>query len=138
MKKAVAGTVIAAGFSVAGMLGAGTASALGFAVDPAGPNNSFSIGTASADVGDANNGLAVSVFSPASVQVNGKAATGNTLIAVDGSVTVDGKVTGGTFVNVGSHTKANGAVADNTVSLVACNFSFTGQAAHVTTSHGIC
>jgi hypothetical protein len=156
MKTVLAGSVLAAGLSVAAMMGASPAQALGLSVDPFGPDNGFTIGKgASADVGDGNKGIAVSIFKPASVTAN-QSSTGNRLVAVDGSIDVNGAssnrnkiyVVGGDVklagnnnrnlvVSGGSDVDTQGNVTGK-LSLSVCGTSFSGQAAKVTVSHGAC
>jgi hypothetical protein len=57
------------------------------AVDP-GPGSGFSVGTASASASDGNRAMAVSVLAPASATADGN-GTGNSLLAFDGTATVE-------------------------------------------------
>ena len=101
-----------------------------------------------------NPAVAVSLLGPASTSATGN-AKGNVLVAIDGKASVSGNAAGNTVVAVAGQTSASGNAhnnvlvnaggvvsatgnASNAVSLSACGTSFTGQAAHVTVSHGVC
>lgn len=131
------------------------ASALGASFDP-GHGPAVTVGSgATADVGDNNIGLAVSIFGNASVTATGDGQN-NRLVAIGSDIVVDGSsgqnnvitlgggktVVSGTggghnIVNVGGVTTVSSG-ATNVNSIAVCGTSFTGQAAHVIVSHGVC
>lgn len=115
--KVVAGSVLAAGLGVAGMMGAGTASAgPGIAYsDGDGGVQDFNFGDAKASVGTGSQGLAISVLGRASATEEDE-ASGNRLLAIDGVALANGNATGNTVVGfaVGEAT-AGGNSSGNTV-----------------------
>ena len=157
VRKVMAGSVLGAGLGVAAMLGAGSASALGFSYDNS-DIDPVTVGTgATSNVRGTNNqGLAVSIFGSASVSA-GEGTSGNNLLAVGSTASVTGSAANNTLVstgggesrlggsshntlivNAGGEVTNTGGNAENAVSLSACGTSFSGQAAHVTVSHGVC
>ena len=90
IRRIVAGSALAAGVGVAGMIGAGTASAApGISYD-GGPGDPIGIGDnsatgAQANASNDNQALAISVFRPASATADGQNRTGNTVFALDGT-----------------------------------------------------
>ena len=90
IRRIVVGSALAAGVGVAGMIGAGTASAApGISYDP-GPGYRVGIGDNSATGAQAiasndNQALAISVFRPATATADGQNRTGNTVFALDGT-----------------------------------------------------
>ena len=90
IRRVVVGSVLAAGVGVAGMIGAGTASAApGISYDP-GPGDPIGIGDnsatgAQANASNDNQALAISVFRPATATADGQNRTGNTVFALDGT-----------------------------------------------------
>lgn len=90
IRRVVVGSALAAGVGVAGMIGAGTASAApGISYD-GGPGDPVGIGDnsatgAQADASNDNRALAISVFRPATATAVGQNRTGNTVFAVDGT-----------------------------------------------------
>ncbi len=165
VRKVVAGSVLAAGLGVAGMLGAGTAAAgPGISIDPGTDGKgSFGLGDqtktgATAKATEGNTAFAVSLFSPATATVGGN-AKGSTAGAVGissasgASSEITGNVKGGGAYTLDGHTKmagnANGTQVFNVYSNVAaagqagasttlavCGTQVTAQAAHVTVSKG--
>lgn len=155
-RRVAAGTIGVAGVSAAAMSGAGTASALGWSYDDSNIDPVTIGWGATSDVKGTNNaGLAVSIFGTASVKA-GEGTSGNTLLAIDGNSSVTGSasnnvivsVAGGStlggnshnnlIVNGGGSVSNQGGNAVGQVSLSACGTSFTGQAAKVVVSHGVC
>jgi hypothetical protein len=90
IRRVVIGSVLAAGVGVAGMTGAGTASAApGISYD-AGPGDPVGIGDNSATGAQAiasnnNQALAISVFRPATATADGQNRSGNKVFALDGT-----------------------------------------------------
>ncbi len=90
IRRIMVGSALAAGIGVAGMIGAGTASAApGISYDP-GPGDPIGIGDnsatgAQADASNNNQALAISVFRPATATADGQNRTGNTVFALDGT-----------------------------------------------------
>jgi hypothetical protein len=90
IRKIVVGSALAAGVGVAGMIGAGTASAApGISYDP-GPGDPIGIGDNSATGAQANasgnnRALAISVFRPATATAVGQNRFGNKVFALDGT-----------------------------------------------------
>jgi len=88
IRRAVVGSVLAAGVGVAGMIGTGTANAApGISYDP-GPGDPIGIGDNSATGAQAiasnnNQALAISLFRPATATADGQNRTGNTVSALD-------------------------------------------------------
>jgi hypothetical protein len=86
----VVGSALAAGVGVAGMIGAGTASAgPGISYD-GGPGDPIGIGDnsatgAQANASNDNKALAISLFRPATATADGFNRTGNTVFALDGT-----------------------------------------------------
>jgi hypothetical protein len=86
----VVGSALAAGVGVAGMIGAGTASAApGISYD-GGPGDPIGIGDnsatgAQASASNDNKALAISIFRPARATADGFNRSGNTVIAIDGT-----------------------------------------------------
>lgn len=86
----VVGSALAAGVGVAGMIGAGTASAApGISYD-GGPGDPVGIGDnsatgAQANASNDNKALAISVFRPATATADGFNRSGNTVFALDGT-----------------------------------------------------
>ena len=86
----VVGSALAAGVGVAGMIGAGTASAApGISYDP-GPGDPVGIGDnsatgAQANASNDNQALAISVFRPATATADGQNRSGNKVFALDGT-----------------------------------------------------
>jgi hypothetical protein len=86
----VVGSALAAGVGVAGMIGAGTASAApGISYDP-GPGDPIGIGDnsatgAQANASNDNQALAISLFRPATATAVGQNRTGNKVFALDGT-----------------------------------------------------
>ena len=86
----VVGSALAAGVGVAGMIGAGTASAApGISYD-GGPGDPVGIGDnsatgAQANASNDNKALAISIFRPATATADGFNRSGNTVIAIDGT-----------------------------------------------------
>ena len=90
IRRIVVGSALAAGVGVAGMIGAGTASAApGISYD-GGPGDPIGIGDnsatgAQANASNDNRALAISVFRPATATADGQNRTGNTVFALDGT-----------------------------------------------------
>ena len=90
VRKVVAGSVLAAGLGVAGVFGAGTASAApGISYSDGGAND-FGMGDntatgAQAKASEGNQALAVSLFGPSVADASGKGGSGNIAIAGSGS-----------------------------------------------------
>jgi hypothetical protein len=90
IRRIVVGSALAAGVGVAGMIGAGAASAApGISYD-GGPGDPVGIGDnsatgAQADASNDNRALAISVFRPATATAVGQNRTGNTVFALDGT-----------------------------------------------------
>jgi hypothetical protein len=90
IRRVVVGSVLAAGVGVAGMIGAGTASAApGISYDR-GPGDPKGIGDnsptgAQANASNNNKALAISVFRPARATADGQNRTGNKVFALDGT-----------------------------------------------------
>ncbi|HTH92678.1 MAG TPA: hypothetical protein VMB28_47445, partial [Mycobacterium sp.] len=90
IRRIVVGSVLAAGVGVAGMIGAGTASAApGISYD-GGPGDPVGIGDnsatgAQANASNNNRALAISVFRPATATAVGQNRTGNKVFALDGT-----------------------------------------------------
>ena len=90
IRRIVVGSALAAGVGVAGMIGAGTASAApGISYD-GGPGDPVGIGDnsatgAQANASNDNRALAISVFRPATATADGQNRTGNTVFALDGT-----------------------------------------------------
>jgi len=90
IRRIVVGSALAAGVGVAGMIGAGTASAApGISYD-GGPGDPVGIGDnsatgAQADASNDNRALAISVFRPATATAVGQNRTGNKVFALDGT-----------------------------------------------------
>ena len=88
--RVVVGSALAAGVGVAGMIGAGTASAApGISYD-GGPGDPIGIGDnsatgAQANASNDNQALAISVFRPATATAVGQNRTGNKVFALDGT-----------------------------------------------------
>ena len=161
VRKVVAGSALAAGLGVAGMLGASPAQALGLSVDD-GNGGGFTVGTgatASATDGKRNQAIAVSILSDADAKVGGS-ATGSTAVAIgvssptgasseisgnadgggaytlDGHTTINGDAKGTQVFNVYTkEIKANGQ-AGATTTIAVCGTELTAQAAHVKVSSG--
>jgi hypothetical protein len=161
VRKVVAGSVLAAGLGVAGMLGASPAQALGLSVDD-GNGGGFTVGsgaTASATPGKRNQAIAVSVFAPATATVGGN-AKGSTAVAIGvssptgASSTIEGDADGGGAYTLDGHTTIKGNAkgtqvfnvytkeikakgdAGATTTVAVCGTELTAQAAHVTVSSG--
>jgi hypothetical protein len=118
--KVVAGSVLAAGLGVAGMMGAGTASAgPGIAYsDGDGGVQDFNFGDAKASVGTGSQGLAISVLGRASATEEDK-ASGNRLLAIDGVALANGNATGNTVVGfaVGEATAGDNSSGNTVVAV---------------------
>ena len=118
VRRVVAGSVLAAGLGVAGMMGSmGTAQAApGIAYsDGDGGVQDFSFGDAKASVGTGSQGLAISVLGRASATEEDK-ASGNRLLAIDGVALANGNATGNTVVGFAvGEAKAGGTSSGNTV-----------------------
>ena len=138
--KVVAGSVLAAGLGVAGMMGAGTASAgPGIAYsDGDGGVQDFNFGDAKASVGTGSQGLAmvggetlaavvpfleaganaISVLGRASATEEDK-ASGNRLLAIDGVALANGNATGNTVVGfaVGKATAGDNSSGNTVVAV---------------------
>ena len=90
VRRIVVGSVLAAGVGVAGLIGAGTASAgFGISYDP-GPGDPIGIGDnsatgAQANASNNNQALAISLFRPATATADGQNRTGNKVFALDGT-----------------------------------------------------
>src|SRR6188472_2049977 len=90
IRRIVVGSALAAGVGVAGMLGAGTASAApGISYD-GGPGDPIGIGDnsatgAQANASNDNQALAISVFRPATATADGQNRSGNKVFALDGT-----------------------------------------------------
>ncbi len=90
IRRIVVGSALAAGVGVAGMLGAGTASAApGISYD-GGPGDPIGIGDnsatgAQANASNDNQALAISVFRPATATADGFNRSGNKVFALDGT-----------------------------------------------------
>ena len=90
IRRIVVGSALAAGVGVAGMIGAGTASAApGISYD-GGPGDPVGIGDnsatgAQANASNDNQALAISVFRPATATAVGQNRTGNKVFALDGT-----------------------------------------------------
>jgi hypothetical protein len=90
IRRIVVGSALAAGVGVAGMTGAGTASAgPGISYD-GGPGDPIGIGDnsatgAQANASNDNKALAISLFRPATATADGQNRTGNTVFALDGT-----------------------------------------------------
>jgi hypothetical protein len=90
IRRIVVGSTLAAGVGVAGMIGAGTASALpGISYD-GGPGDPIGFGDNSANGAQANasgdnKALAISIFRPAKATAVGQNRSGNTMFALDGT-----------------------------------------------------
>jgi hypothetical protein len=154
--KMVAGSVLTAGLGVAGLMGAGTASAVGFsfdspATDPV-TQNFGPGGSASTSVGDNDTALAVALGKNASVST-GNNSSGNTLVAVNGSVSLGNNATDNRVLAAGGDTTLKNNAAGNTLvtlgtdvdgknnvagvtTFAVCGTSFTGQAESITLSNG--
>jgi hypothetical protein len=154
--KVIAGSVLTAGLGVAGLMGAGTASAVGFsfdspATDPV-TQNFGPGGSASTSVGDTDTALAVALGQNASVET-GTNSAGHNLVAINGNVSLGNNATNNNVLTVGGDTTLKNNAADNTLvtvgtgvdgkndvkgvtTLAVCGFSFTGQADSITLSNG--
>jgi hypothetical protein len=112
------------------MMGAATASALGFSVDANGDGKSLDVGSGATTTqsGNASNNpsLAVSVFGEASTEATGS-ATGNTLVAIDGRSAVGGTAEGNRVLTVAGDTELTGNSNGNTVVNVAGEVTQDGQ-----------
>ena len=90
IRRVVVGSALAAGVGVAGMIGAGTASAApGISYD-GGPGDPIGIGDnsatgAQANASNDNKALAISVFRPATATADGFNRSGNKVFALDGT-----------------------------------------------------
>ena len=90
IRRIVVGSALAAGVGVAGMIGAGTASAApGISYD-GGPGDPVGIGDnsatgAQANASNDNQALAISVFRPATATADGQNRSGNKVFALDGT-----------------------------------------------------
>src|SRR6478672_2172143 len=90
IRRIVIGSALAAGVGVAGMIGAGTASAApGISYD-GGPGDPVGIGDnsaagAQANASNNNRALAISVFRPATATADGQNRSGNKVFALDGT-----------------------------------------------------
>ena len=90
VRRIVVGSALAAGVGVAGMVGAGTASAApgisydGGPGDPIGFGDNSATG-AQASASNDNKALAISIFRPAKATADGFNRTGNTMFALDGT-----------------------------------------------------
>ena len=164
VRKVVAGSVLAAGVGVAGMLGAGTAAAgPGISIDPGTDGKgSFGLGDQTKQVAakatEGNTAFAVSLFSPATATVGGNAnearrvrwvspqprerlreITGNVkgggAYTLDGHTKMAGNANGTQVFNVYSNVVAAGEAGASTT-LAVCGTQVTAQAAHVTVSKG--
>jgi hypothetical protein len=158
VRKVVAGSVLAAGLGVAGMIGASPAQALGLSVDD-GNGGGFTVGsgaTATATDGKRNQAIALSLLSPATAKVGGN-ATGSTAVAIgvssptsseivgtvdgggaytlDGNTKMAGNANGTQVFNVYSNVDVNGP-AGATTTLAFCGTQLSAQAAHVKVSEG--
>lgn len=158
IRKVVGGSVVAAGLAVAGLIGAGAASAspgISFDRGAGGPigfgDNSETGAQASASEG--NRALAISIRKPASASVDGE-GTGNRVVAINGTATVNGDASGNRLVVVGdgsatanndnnrilalgSNVDAKGEEAQRVVAL--CGKSIvSAQSDKVTVSAGAC
>jgi hypothetical protein len=86
----VVGSALAAGVGVAGVIGAGTASAApgisydGGSGDPIGIGDNSATG-AQANASNGNRALAISIFRPATATAVGQNRSGNTMFALDGT-----------------------------------------------------
>ena len=111
IRKVMAGSALAVGLGVAGMIGAATADAspgISFdrgSGDPVGFGDNSADG-AQASASDGNRALAISIRKPASAIADGE-GTGNRVVAINGTATVnDG--TGNRLVAVGGSATVNG------------------------------
>ena len=90
IRRIVVGSTLAAGVGMAGMIGAGTASALpgisydGGQGDPIGIGDNSATG-AQANASNDNQALAISVFRPATATADGQNRSGNKVFALDGT-----------------------------------------------------
>jgi hypothetical protein len=90
IRRIAVGSALAAGVGVAGMIGAGTASAApGISYD-GGPGDPIGIGDnsatgAQANASNDNKALAISIFRPATATADGQNRSGNTVFALDGT-----------------------------------------------------
>ncbi len=118
VRKIVAGSVLAAGLGVAGVFGAGTASAIGASLDLNGDGTSFDVGSGASTTqsGNAsgNPALAVSLLGPSATSASGN-AKGNTLIAIDGLSSVSGNAEGNTVATAFGASSVSGNSKGNTV-----------------------
>ena len=156
VRKVMAGSVLGAGLGVAAMLGRGLPRRSASPTTTPTSIRSPSARATSNVRGTNNQGLAVSIFGSASVSA-GEDTSGNNLLAVGSTASVTGSAANNTLVstgggesrlggsshnnlivNAGGEVTNTGGNAENAVSLSACGTSFSGQAAHVTVSHGVC
>ena len=111
IRKLMAGSALAVGLGVAGMIGAGAADAspgISFdrgAGDPIGFGDNTATG-AQAQASDGNRALAISIRKPASAIADGE-GTGNRVVAINGKAVVNGG-DDNTLVAVGGSATANG------------------------------
>ncbi len=90
IRRVVVGSALAAGIGVAGIVGAGSASAApgisydGGAGDPIGIGDTSATG-AQANASNGNKALAISIFRPAMATAVGQNRSGNTMFALDGT-----------------------------------------------------